>query len=147
MENKEKVTMKVEGETVILKHNTKTLDGDAWFETTFDFTNVSHAQLLKWAADGRKIAWRASAGVKKLTTKEVEEKGLLKVTVDCSKTIERVKHVETEEEKELKATLKALLSGQTGQKMTMAELLKRIKEVQAKNDEEEMDEGEDSSAA
>lgn len=143
-ENKEKVTMKVDGEKVILRHNTKTLDGDAWFTTTFDFSNVSHAQLLKWAADGRKIAWRASAGIKKLTTAEVIEKGLIVTEVDCSKTIERVKHVETEEEKQVREAIKTLLAGPSGGKMDMKTLLARLKELQATSEDEAMEAGEDS---
>jgi hypothetical protein len=139
VENKERVTMKVIGETVELHHNTKTLDGDLWFDTTFDFTNVSHAQLLKWAADGRKIAWRATAGVKKLTSAEVVAKNLQVMTVDCSKTIERVKHVETAEEKEMKDVIKALLAGQNGKKMDMKTMLARVKELQ----DAQMEEGED----
>jgi len=137
-EVKKTPTVKVIGEIVTLCHNTKTLDGDAWFTTAFDFTNVPHTQLLIWAADGRKIAWRATTGIKKLTTEEITNKGLLNVNVDCSKTAERVKHVETEEEKELKATIAALLSGKGGQKLTMAELAKRLKEMHEpeENDEE-----------
>ena len=131
----EKVTFKVDGEKVSVHHKTLTLSGEKWFDTTFDFTNVSHNQLLKWAADQRKIAWRAQAGVKKLTEGEIALKGLYTANVDCSKVVERVKHVETPEEIELRATLKGLLSGQGGTKMSMGELLKRIKEISAKNEE------------
>ena len=100
-EQKERVTMKIDGTKVTVHHNTKTADGDIWFDTTFDFANVDEAQKLRWLAGARTIAWRASAGVKKLTSAEIREKGLITTTVDCSKTIERVKHVMSEEEKDM----------------------------------------------
>lgn len=142
----EKRTFKVEGKKVHVHHKTQTLDNKdgVWFDTTFDFSACSEAQILKWAADQRTIAWRAGAGVKKLTEAEINEKGLLNVTVDCSKTVERVKHVETAEEKELKDAINAALSA--GKIKNMAEVAKMLKELAAKKDEEEMEASEDATA-
>lgn len=137
---KGKFLVDTDKKTVTFGHVTKTMDGEVTLTTTFDFANVGLQRLLYDAGTARLIRWRATAGIKKLAT--VEAVKLDNTIVDCSKTIERVKHVETAEEKELKATIQALLAGKGGTKMSMADLLKRVKEMQAATEEDEMEAGE-----
>jgi len=147
MAEKESRTFKVNGDVVSVHHKTITADNDKgiWFDTTFDFSNVSREQLLKWAADQRVIAWRAQAGVKKLTTNEIMEKGLVNVTVDCSKVIERAKHVKTEEEKEQADLIKKAVSAGMSIKEINRLISERL-ELLRKSEDDELSEEEDSEA-
>ena len=140
-EKKDKRTFQVSGDKCIVKHRTICADNDkgVWFTWTLDFSKVSREQMMKWAADQRVIALRASAGVKKLTTAELEEKGLLEKEFDLSLVTERTKHVETEEEKELKATIKALTAKGD---MSIKDLLAKVKAMQAAAEEKELEDGE-----
>lgn len=125
--------------TVTFGHVTKTMDGEVELTTVFDFSKVNADRLLYDAGTARLIKWRVGSGVKKLTTAEALAK-FQNATIDCSIVAERVKHIETPEEKELRETLKALLSGQGGAKLSIADLLKRIKEIQPTSEEPTDDE-------
>lgn len=94
--------------TVTFGHETKTGDGSVIITTTFDFSNVDMARLLKRAGDAELIAWRAKSGIKEMTTAQAQ--ALDNTIVDCSKITERVKKVETPEELALKEVVKGLLA-------------------------------------
>lgn len=138
---KGKHVVDVEKKTVTFGHETKTLDGSIVITTTFDLSNVDLKRLLKRAADAELIAWRAKSGIKGLTT--VEAKELDNVTVDCSKVTERVKHVETEEEKKIKAAVQAIMSGKGGDTASLKELMDRAAALIKAREEAEMDAGEE----
>ena len=105
---KGKHSIDVEKKIVTFGHETKTIDGSIILTTSFDFSKVDMKRLLKRAADAELIAWRAKSGIKGLTTVEAE-KQLQNVTVDCSAIVEKVKHVETPEEKARKEKVNELL--------------------------------------
>lgn len=130
--------------TVTLCHETKTLDGSVVFETTFDMSNVSAARMLKRMADAEVISWRARVGIKKLTTAEVLAKNLVKTTVDSSKSIERVKHVETEEEKKIRAAVIAVMSGKGGDVASIKDLMAKAEALIKAREEAELEAGESS---
>lgn len=101
----------VEKRQVSFGHKTKTLDGFVEVTTTFDLSKVTLDRLLKRAADAELISWRARTGIKGLTTEEAM-KTLADQVVDCSAIVQKVKHVETVEEKELRGLMKdAMASG------------------------------------
>lgn len=97
-----KYKVDVENKTVTFGHKTKTSDGHVDLTTTFSFASVVLERLLYFAGAGRLITWRAGSGIKDLTTTEALAK-FQDVVVDCAKTVERVKHTETEDEKVMKA--------------------------------------------
>jgi hypothetical protein len=112
---------------------TKTKDGHVVLNTTISYENADDNRLLFDAASHGLIAWRAGSGIKEMTTAEAT-KNFTNVIVDRSKTSERVKHVETEEEKQLKEILKNMLIDQNGKCMDMKTLLARMKELAAVNE-------------
>lgn len=132
--DKGKYKVDTEKRLVTFGHVTKTMDGSIALTTTFDYSKVDLGRLLYEAGSHRLITWRAASGIKSLTTEEAKK--LDNITLDCSVTIERKKHVETAEETELKATLKALLSGQNGAKLSVNDILKKLKELQATDEME-----------
>lgn len=94
-------TSKIVGDVVTFTHVTKTLDGEATLTTSFDFSKVSKVDMMLDAARHRLITWRASSGIKSLSTAEALGK-LNHAVVDCSA---RVSKVESEEVKALKDVL------------------------------------------
>lgn len=129
-------TIDKDKKTVTLCHETKVLDGSMIFETTFDMSNVKFERMLKRMADAEVISWRSRVGIKGLTKAEVEAKELVKTVVDCSKTVERVKHVETPAEKELKKLMNDALAKGGDLKDIMANLRKLMAEKDAAAEEE-----------
>ena len=107
--DKGKHSIDVVAKRVTFGHVTKTIDGEIALTTTFDLSKVTVERMLKRAADAELIAWRAKSGIKQMTTAEAE-KQLQNAVIDCSLITERVKHVETEEEKALKEAVKGLLA-------------------------------------
>jgi hypothetical protein len=99
----DKKTFKVSGKIVSFHHETKTIDGSVWLTTRFDFTNVSPDRLIYDAGSSRLIKWRASSGIKEMTTADALKK-FSDLTVDCSKTVERAEA--SEEVKELREAMK-----------------------------------------
>lgn len=132
--------------TVTLCHETQTLDGSVLFETTFDMSAVPMSRLLKRTADADVISWRARVGIKKLTTAEVLAKNLVKTIVDSSKSVERVKHVETEEEKKIRAAVVAIMSGKGGDAASIRELMDKANALLRAREEAEMEAGESTEA-
>lgn len=117
----------VEKKLVSFGHKTKTLDGFVEVTTTFDLSKVSLDRLLKRAADAELISWRARTGIKGLTTDEAL-KTLSDQVVDCSAIVQKVKHVETAEEKELKD----LIKGAAAKGMSIKDILAQAKALVAK---------------
>jgi hypothetical protein len=115
-------TIDAMAETVTLCHETKTTDGKILCETTFDISKMKKERRLKRIADAEVIAWRARTGIKELTTAEAIAKGLQKMTVDTSATLTKVKHVETAEEKELKALVASAMKSGGNMKEIMAKI-------------------------
>jgi len=128
---KGKYKVDTEKKTVTFGHETKTLDGKATFTTTFDFSKVDLSRLLYDAGTARLIKWRASTGIKGLSTEEAI-RTLSDATVDCSLTVTRAKHVETEEEKELRAMMKEAMAKGGDLKSILA----RVREAMASGDKE-----------
>lgn len=122
----------VEKKLVSFGHKTKTLDGYVEVTTTFDLSKVKLDRLLKRAADAELISWRARTGIKGLTTEEAL-KTLSNQVVDCSDVVQKVKHVETAEEKELKD----LIKGAAAKGMSIKDILAQAKALVGKTQSED----------
>lgn len=138
--DKGKFIVDAEKRIVTFGHETKTMDGSVVLTTTFDFSKVKIERLLKRAADAELIGWRSKVGIKKLST--VEAAKLDNAIVDCAAITERVKHVETAEEKELRE----LISAAAKNGKSIKDILEMAKALTSKNAEaasqQDMDEGE-----
>jgi hypothetical protein len=130
-------TIDLAKETVTLCHETKTLDGKILCETTFDISGMKASRRLKRIADAEVISWRARTGIKNLTTAEAIEKGLQVTTVDTSKTIEKVKHVETAEEKKIREVVTALMAGKNANTDSLKDLMAKAQAILDAKAEEE----------
>jgi hypothetical protein len=124
--DKGKHIIDIEKKTVTYGHETKTMDSSIVLTTTIDFSKVDFGRLLKRAGDAELIAWRAKSGIKGLTTAEAGK--FQNAIVDASVEVTREKHVETEEEKQIKAKVKELLGGSN---VNLASLLAKLDELKA----------------
>ena len=125
---------------VTFGHVTKTIDGTIELTTTFNFSKVKLDRLLKRAADAELIAWRAKSGIKNLSTTEAAAT-LQNAVIDCSKIVERVKHVETADEKALKTLIK---EGKMSVKDILAAIAARkAAQVETESAQDAMEDGEE----
>jgi hypothetical protein len=134
-------TFKVEGNKVTVHHNTITAsepENGEWFDWTLDFSGIKPAEILTLAAEQKVIRMRQATGVKKLSSKEIDEKGLRTKTFVLTETIERVKHEKSAEEKELEKSI----SEQIKAGISMKDIMAAVRALQKAKEDAELDAGE-----
>ncbi len=132
-------TLKHEGLKIVKGHTTTLKNGAkvpmSW---TIDFTGCDDARIREWASETLVIRARQKTNLKELTEAEAKEKyGVFTIVAKDIAKLERVAHVETEQEKQFKQMFNALPADQKEAKLAqMMEMLAQAK-MEAEEAEQE----------